>query len=350
MGTPWRSANTKGLSLTDRRFFLVRAFFTIAVGATVLGVPCAHAQSGTYPDRLISIVVPFTPGSAADILARIFASELTTDLGQNVIVENKTGAGGSMGTTAVARAKNDGYTLLVVSNSTIAINPALYRNLTFDPIKDFTPVIKLASTPNLLLVPAQSPASSAQDLIRRMKEREKQNARLQYNSIGNGTTQHLLGVLFAKLVSANADHVPYRSVPDQLTALVSGQVDFGFCALPSSVSFVKSGRLRALGTTSTVPLVMLPDVPTLSSAGLKEFDKTNLWFGVVAPKDLPEAVRQTLHRAFATALDKQAIQKKLAAMGFDAAPAAPASEFAQLVRDQVAFWAGLVKMSGASND
>jgi tripartite-type tricarboxylate transporter receptor subunit TctC len=333
----------------ERRKFLALASSAVAAGASALLVPRAGAQSASFPTRPISIVVAYTPGAAPDILARLVASELPAYLGQNAIVENKPGAGGSIGTAAVARAKNDGYTLCLVSTSAIGINPAIYRSLPYDPIKDFTAVIKLASSPNMLVVPAQSPATSVQDLIRRMKEREKEKA-FQYNSIGNGTTQHLAGALFVKRVGANADHVPYRSVPDQMTALVTGQVDFGFATLASSGSFVKGGRVRALGITSNNPSALLPDVPSLSAAGLEGFDKTDVWFGVVAPKDTPDAVVQTLHRAFAKVLSNPAIQAKLSAAGYDPAPPASASEFALFIRDQVAFWADLVKTSGATVD
>ena len=342
-----KSHNGNRTRSMDRRRFLVLASSSVAAGASALVVPRAGAQSAAFPTRPVSLVVTYPPGNAPDILARIFASDLPAYLGQNVIVENKAGVAGSLGLAAVAHAKNDGYSLCLVSPAPMAINPALYRNLTYDPNKDFTAVIKLAGSSNLLLVPAQSTATSVQELMRQMKARSKGNS-LRYNSAGNGTTQHLLGVLLAKLAGASVDHVPYRGTPDQLIALATGQVDFGFCALSSSISLVKSGRLRALGITSNKPSALLPEVPGLSSAGLEGFDKTELWFGVVGPKDMPDVVTQTLHRAFANTLERPDIQAKLAAAGFDPVPTAPASEFARFIRDQIAFWADLVKASGAS--
>lgn len=347
MDSAWHSGNMNDLSSARRRSFLARAFFAVAAGATVLACPAALAQSGTFPDRPVSIVVTYTPGSATDILARIVATELTVHLGQTVIVENKPGAGGSIGTTAVARAKGDGYTLCVVSTATMGINPALYRSLTYHPLKDFAPVIKLASTPNILLVPGSSPVSSAQDLFRRMKAKEKS---FQYNSGGNGTTQHLTGVMLARMAGAKADHVPYRGPAEAVTALISAQVDFGFQALPAAVGAVKGGRVRALGISSNKPSAALPDVPSLSSAGLDGFEKTDVWFGIAAPKDTPDAVVQVLHAGLVKTLSNPAIQAKLAAAGFEPAAPAPASEFAQHIRDQVGFWADLVKVSGASVD
>jgi tripartite-type tricarboxylate transporter receptor subunit TctC len=333
----------------DRRKFLVLASSAVAAAASALAAPRVSAQGAIFPTRPISFVVTINPGSTPDILARIFASELPVHLGQNVIVENKPGAGGSIGAAAVARAMNDGYTFCLVAPAPMVINPWLYRSLPYDALKDFTPIIKLAGTSNLLLVSAQSPVASVQDLMRRMKEKEKQKA-LQYNSTGNGTTQHLEAVMLAKLAGASAEHVPYRNVPDQLAALATGEVDFGFCTLTAAIGFVKSGRVRALGITSARPSALLPDVPSLSSMGLEGFDKTDPWFGVVAPKDLPEAVTQTLHRAFAKVLGTPAVQAKLMTAGLEPAPAASASEFAQFIRDQHAFWGELVKASGASVD
>ena len=338
------SGNVESDFSTGRRSFAASALFAIATGAMVFGVPGAQAQSGAYPDRPITMIVAFTPGSATDILARIVAAELATQMGQSVVVENKAGAGGSIGTNAIARAKNDGYTVGVVSQSTIGINPALYRDLPYDPLKDFTPVIKLASTPNILLVPAQSPITSSQDLIRRMKAKEKA---FQYNSGGNGTTQHLVGVMLAQTAGVAADHVPYRGPAEAVTALYSAQVDFGFQAFPATASAVKAGRLRGLGITAIKISAALPDVPTLASAGLDGFDKTDVWFGVAAPQGIPDAVLQKLHAGFARVLENRAVQEKLMAVGFDPAPPTAAGEFAQHIRRQIPFWAELVKASGA---
>ncbi len=257
----------------DRREFFRIAFSAALAGVLALAAARADAQSATYPARPAAFVVAYTPGSANDLLARIIAPELAVHLGQNVIVENKPGAGGSIGVGAVARAKNDGYTFGLVSTSTMAINPAIYRSVPYDPIKDFTLVIKLASTPNILVVPGQHPATSTQDLMRRMLAKEKG---FQFGSPGNGTAQHLEAALLAKAAGARADHVPYRGPAEQLTALVAGQVDFGFFALPAALGYVKDGRLRALGITTLTASNLLPNVPSLSTAGLEGFDKTGI--------------------------------------------------------------------------
>ena len=319
----------------------------MVAGALALTVPQAQAQaqSADYPSRPVSFVVAYTPGSANDILARILAPELAINLGQNVVVENKPGAGGSIGVGLVARAKSDGYTLGLVSTSTMAINPAIYRSVPYDPIKDFAVVIKLATTPNILTVPGKSPVASTQDLIRRMKSKENE---VQYGSSGNGTAQHLEAALMAKVVGGRAEHVPYRGPAEQLIALVAGQVDFGFFALPAALAYVRDGRLRALGITTLAPSELLPSVPSLSSAGLEGFDKTGIWWGVAVPSGTPDAVVQTLHRGFTKTLASPTVRAALAAAGFDPAPPAPTTEFTQFVRDQIRFWADTVKTTGAS--
>ncbi|MCX7143389.1 MAG: tripartite tricarboxylate transporter substrate-binding protein [Proteobacteria bacterium] len=346
MDMEWRGGRITRWRDTTRHFLF--AFVSCALaGALGLGASDARAQSGAYPARPSSFVVAYTPGSANDILARIVAPEVAAALGQNVIVENKPGAGGSIGVAAVARARNDGYTFGLVSTSTMAINPAMYRNVPYDPKKDFALVIKLASTPTVLAVPAQSPATSVQDLMRRMASKEKT---YQYGSPGAGTAQHLEAALMAKIAGASADHVPYRGPAEQLTALVAGQVDFGFFALPAVLGYIKDGRLRALGITTLAPVDLLPNVPSLSTAGLDGFEKTGIWWGVVLPAGTPDATVQTLHRSFEKALAKPATQSRLIAAGYDPAPAAPASEFTQFVSDQIGFWADVVKTTGASID
>jgi tripartite-type tricarboxylate transporter receptor subunit TctC len=343
------SRNSNAASPMDRRKFLLLASSAVAAGVSALVALRAGAQSAAFPHRPISIVVPFAPATATDIVARLFASELPAHLGQNVIVDNKPGAGGSIGTAAVARAKNDGYTLCMVANPVMAINPSLYRNLPYDPLKDLTPIIKLASIPSFLLVSAQSPITSVHDLMKRMKERTEENS-FRYSSVGVGTTQHLLGALLAKLAGAPADHVPYRGPADAMTAVTTGDVDFSFATPALSGAFTKSGRLRAISIASAERSRQQPDVPTLSSAGLQEFTKTDSWYGVVGPKDLPDAVLQTLHQAFSKVLGTPDIRTKLAGAGYDPVPLTSPGEFALFIRDQHAFWGDLVRASGATAD
>lgn len=316
------------------------------MAATILGVlppatPSANAQTGAYPSRPITLVVPYGPGSANDLLARMLVPDLSAVLGQNVVVDNKPGAGGSIGTAAIARARQDGYTIGIAGSATFGVNPNLYTNLPYDARKDFTPLVKLASTPNVLVVPAQSEIKSVPELLAHMKKRQ-----LQYNSLGNGTTQHLAGALLARQAGAVADHIPYRSAGEALTALLSAQVDFAFYALPAVVNHIKDGRLRALGVTTPTPSAALPDVPSLGTTGLKDFDKTSVWFGMAAPAGIPDAASTALHAALEKVLANPSMQAKLAASGYVLAPAATRAEFASFIADQLSFWGELIKISG----
>ncbi len=343
-----KSRDRKSEGSTDRRKFLAWASSALAAGASALAVPRALAQGAAYPARPVTLVVTYPAASATDFMGRTIAAELSVHLGQSVIVENKSGAGGSIGAAAAARAKNDGYTLCLGSNSTMAINRALYRSLPYDPLRDFIPIIKTGTSANLLVVPGQSPITSVQELMARMKENKKV---FQYSSSGNGTIQHLQAALLIRQLGVTADHVPYRSPADQLLAVIAGRGgDFSFASTFGALPFVKDGRMRGLGITTLAPLPQLPEVPSLSSVGLKDFEKTNAWWGVVAPSGTPEAVIKTLHDALAKTVNSPSVQAKLRTAGFEPVAATPASEFAQYVREQVAFYADLVKASGATVD
>ena len=343
-----KSRNRNFLGSMDRRKFLAFASSAVAAGASALAMPRALAQSAPYPARPVTLVVTYPPGSATDLMGRIIANELSVHLGQTVVVENKSGAGGSIGATAVARSKNDGYTLCLGSNSTMAINRALYRSLQYDPLKDFIPVIKTGTSANILVVPGASSITSVQALIQSLKESRKV---FQYSSSGNGTIQHLEAALLIKQLGVSADHVPYRSPAEQLLAVIAGRGgDFSFATMFGALAYVKDGRLRGLGITTLAPSPLLPEVPSLSSVGLKDFEKTNAWWGIVAPSGTPEPVIQTLHGALVKTLNSPSVQSKLSAAGFDPAPPMPASEFAQYVHEQISFYADLVKVSGATVD
>ena len=318
----------------------------LVAAAAAAALPLGAAAQGTaYPNRPVTFVVAYTPGSANDILVRIVAPELGNQLGQPVVVDNKPGAGGSIGTALVAKSKADGYTIGLGSTSTMAINRALYKNLAYDPLKDFVAVIKLASTPNVLAVPSSSSAGSVQELGKLMGSKK-----LNFSSPGNGTTQHLAGVLFNKLIGHTAEHVPFKGPAEAVTALSAGQIDFGFVSLPSALGQIQQGRLRALGVTPLSPTAALPSVPSLSSSGLNGFDRTDVWFGIVLPSGTPEPIVQGIHRAASKTLENAEVRSKLAAAGYLPAAPASATDFQQFVREQVAFWADLVKTSGATVD
>lgn len=323
---------------------IVKAVAAVSAVAAALAATPAHGQQSGYPERPITIVVGYTAGSTPDVIARVVGPVLAGHLGQPIVVENKAGAGGTMGLAGVARARNDGYTLGLVNPAVIATAPAMYRNLPYDPLRDFTAVIKLATAPIVLLVPASSPAKSVQDLIGLMKQKKN----VLYGSGGVGTAQHLQGALLGRLAGVNAEHVAYRGQSQQLIGAAAGEVDYTFSSLPGAIGFVRDGRLRALGVTTPERSPSLPDVPSLLASGLKGFEKSTAWFGVVVPSGAPDPVVDLLHRAFVKALMDPVVQAKLSAVGFDPAPPAPAREFGDFVRDQVPFWGNLVRLSGAS--
>ncbi|WP_055335814.1 Bug family tripartite tricarboxylate transporter substrate binding protein [Bordetella pertussis] len=308
------------------------------------GLPAILRAQGRFPSKALTYVVAYTPGSANDILVRILAPELGTQLGQSIIVDNKPGAGGSIGMAAVAQSKADGYTLGLGSTATMAINRALYKNLPYDPLRDFESVVKFASTANVLVVPAGGPAKTLADL----KPRDGKS--LMFSSPGNGTTQHLAGVLFSSTTKLPTEHVPYRGPAESVMAVASGEVDFSLASLPSALAQIRAGRLRVLGCPSLKPPSSLPQAVSLAEQGLPGFERTEVWFGLVVPSGTPDQARLALEQASVQVLGKQDVREKLEQAGYQ--PANPQSEgkFDPFVREQVAFWADLVKQAGASID
>lgn len=318
------------------------AICATALGLTLPIMHSAYAQTESYPSRPITLIVPFGAGSATDLLARVLAIGLSAQLGQNVIVDNKPGAGGSIGITAIARARADGYTIGMVGSGPLCLYPQVNDKVPYNPRQDFTPLINLAASPLVLVVPAQSEIKSLPDLLAQMKKRQ-----LRYNSLGNGTALHLAGALLTQQTGAAADHIPYRSAGDALTALFSEQVDFSFLAAPMIVGSVRSGRLRAIGVTTPSPSPALPDVPSLGTLGLKDFDKTSPWFGLAGPAGIDAGVSGTLHKALTKAMAEPALQARLLEAGFIPMPLNSPVEFASFIGDQFRFWGNLVKVSGA---
>ncbi|MDB5828700.1 MAG: hypothetical protein JWQ73_2920 [Variovorax sp.] len=301
------------------------------------------ALAKDYPDHPLTFVVAYTPGSANDILVRIIAPALGRELGQAIVVENRPGAGGTLGGAQVAKAAPDGYTLGLGSTATVAINRALFKGLSYDPWKSFAPVIPFGTTPNVLVASPASGITSIASLKAAAGARP-----LNYSSSGNGTTQHLAGVLLQQTLGLRTtEHVPFKGPAEQVAAIAGNQVDFGFVSLPSGQALIRDGRLRALGVTSTRPAASLPQVPTLAAAGLKGFEQTGVWFGLVVAAGSPTSVIQRLHGAAARALAEPDLQKRLTDAGYElSSPSSPA-EFSAFVEEQVGFWQQLVTSSGA---
>ena len=323
---------------------LMRIAVAIAAVLSIGMVAPAGAQ-GAYPTKPVRLVVPFPPGGTTDILARAVAQKLSETWGQQVIVDNRPGAGGNIGSELVAKSAPDGYTLLMGTVGTHAINPSLYAKMPYDHVKDFTPVILVAGVPNVLVVNPSLPVNSVSELIAYGKANPN---KLNFASSGNGTSIHLSGELFRTMTGVAMTHVPYKGSSPALTDLIAGQVQLMFDNLPSSLQFIKAGKLRALAVTSAERSSALPEVPTLAESGLPGFEASS-WFGVLAPAGTPNDIIVKLNTAIAGWLATADAKEKLAAQGAIAAGGAP-DAFVRHIAAESNKWAKVVKASGAHVD
>ena len=319
---------------------MIRLVRTAAIAcATVLAL---GAQAETYPNRPVKIIVPFAPGGFTDVVARILQTQLAAALGQPVVIENKPGAGSTIGTGEVARAKPDGYTLAMVS-TTHTITPSIYKKMPYDAIADFTPVMKLAEGPYVLVVNPSLPARSVRELVALAKA---EPGRIDYASSGNGSSQHLVGALFAQMAGVKLNHVPYKGSGQAMQDLVGGQVKVSFVGGPNAVPYLANGRLRALGVTTRKRSADLPDIPSIDEAGIPGFDAT-LWLGLLAPPGTPVEIVSTLREAVTRALSTPEARKLVNSAGVDVALSSP-EEFAALLKSEVERWGKVVKATGAT--
>jgi len=309
--------------------------------ATVVGAPAIHAQA-PYPSKPIRIVVPFPAGGTTDILARAVAQKLTETGGQPVVVDNRPGAGGNIGAELVAKSAPDGYTLLMGTVGTHAINPGLYAKMPYDHQRDFAPVILVAGVPNVLVVHPAVPVNSVQELIAYGKANP---GRLNFASSGSGTSIHLSGELFKTMSGVQMTHIPYKGSAPALADLLGGQVQLMFDNLPSALPHIKAGKLRALAVTSAQRAPALPDVPTVAEAGLPGFEASS-WFGLLAPAGTPKEIIAKLNAEVATWLATPAARDKLTAQGANAVGNSP-DEFTQYIAAETVKWQKVVKESGA---
>ncbi|HWZ70408.1 MAG TPA: tripartite tricarboxylate transporter substrate binding protein [Casimicrobiaceae bacterium] len=301
-------------------------------------------QAQAYPTRPVRLVVGFTPGGGVDINARLLAAKLSELLGQQVIVDNRPGAGTNIANDLVAKSAPDGYTLLVNSPA-VAINMALYKNLPYDTLRDFTAVSVFSESANILVVNASSSARSVNELI--ALARAKPGV-LNYSSAGTGTTQNLAGELFKLRTGTNIVHVPYKGSAPSLTALIAGDVDLTFANVPAILQHVKSGRLRPLASTGARRSELMPDVPTMREAGLKGVEVT-LWYGVLAPAATPRDIINTLSEAIIRATRSPDIRQRLLDQGAEPVGSTPL-EFDKVLREEVAKWAEVIQTSGIRPD
>lgn len=309
------------------------------------GLPAHAQQSDAKPVR---IVVPFAAGGGNDVFARQMAKGLGEVRKSGVIVDNKPGAGGNLGTEQVVRSTPDGSTLLLGHTGTVSINPALYKGLKFDARKDLLPVAMFASSALVLVVPAASKVRTVADLVNEAKSRP---GLLDYASSGSGTGGHLTGELFAQRTGTKINHIPYKGTNPALTDLAGGQVQVMFSVIPPALALVKGGRLRAIAVTGAKRLPSLPDVPTVAESGLRElagFEST-LTYGILAPRGTPDAFVKTLSTQMLQVAGGAEFQSRLDVEGAVPLLGGPA-DYAALIAKESALWAGIVKASGASVD
>lgn len=312
--------------------------------AIALAAFAAPASAADYPTRPITLVVPFAPGGSTDLVARIVAQKMSEILGQQVVVDNRGGAGGSLGAGVVAKADPDGYTILMATVATHALNPALYKKITYNAETDFTPITLLVNVPNVLTVNPKFEAKSVAELIEMAK---KDPGKYAYASSGNGSPLHLSGVLFNKLAGVELTHIPYKGSGPALVDVIAGQVPIQFDNLPSSIEHIKAGRLRALGVTTAQRVPNLPDVPAIAEA-LPGYE-TYSWNALFGPKGMSPDIVKKLNEAGVQALKDPVVKQKLTDATAVIVGSTP-EELAEHVKKELAKWTPIVKESGATID
>jgi tripartite-type tricarboxylate transporter receptor subunit TctC len=304
----------------------------------------APAIAQTFPDRPITMVIPFAAGGSTDLVGRLVAEKMGETLGQQVVVENKGGAGGNLGAAAVAKAAPDGYTILLATVATHALNPAVYTKMPYDPVKDFAPISLLVTVPNVLVVHPSIPANTTQELIALLKANP---GKYSYASSGNGTPLHLSGELFKTMAGVDLVHVPYKGAGPALVDVIGGQVPIMFDNLPSSTQHIKNGKLRGLGVTSSQRAAAFPDMPALTEA-LPGYE-TYTWNALFAPAGTPPEIVKKLNEEANKAVNDPAVKAKLAEFSATVVASTP-EELGKHVVAELAKWAPIVKASGTKID
>ena len=316
-------------------------FIAATATAFSLGL-CAgvgYTAEPRYPERPVRLVVPFPPGGANDIVARLIGQQLQEKWGQPVIVDNRPGAGGNIGTAVAARATPDGYTMLIGSGSTLGSNVGLYAKLPFDVVEDFKPITLLVTAPFVLCVTSSVPAKSVKDLIQLAKKE-----RLNFSSWGDGSSAHLITEMFKSMAGVEMLHVPYKGGAPALVAAITGEVQVTFSNISVALPQVKAGKLRGLGVTSKKRAIALPELPAIAEAGLPNFEAT-AWVGVVAPAGVPSALIQRINRDLRSVIATPEMQKSILARGFEPLGTTP-EEFGRHIRAEIQRWKKVIAEAG----
>jgi len=315
----------------------------IAAVIAVLIVASVHAQN--YPVKTVRIIVPFPAGGSTDVIGRVVAEQLAAAFGQQVIVDNRPGANGVIGTDLVAKAAPDGYTLLMGGIGSLSINPAIYSKIPYDPVRDFTAIIQIAQVPNVLVVHPSLPIKTVRELIALAKASP---GKLSFSSSGSGSSDHMSGELFKSLAHVDLVHVPYKGGAPAITDAIAGQVSMTFSNQPTALPHVKSGKLRGIAVTSIKRSSAAPELPTIDESGLKSFDVSS-WVGVNAPANLPREIVTRVNAEIVKGMSAPAGRERLNQLAFDPVLSTP-DQYAAHIKSEVAKWAQVAKTAGAKLD
>jgi tripartite-type tricarboxylate transporter receptor subunit TctC len=312
--------------------------------AVLLALASAAACAQDYPARPVTVIVPFSTGSASDVIARIVLERMSASAAQRFVIDNRPAAGGAVGTAAAARTAPDGYTLLMGASGPLVVAKVLQPGLAYEAERDFDPISMYGRLPNVVVVSAKLPIKSLDDLV----EHLKRNPGVAYGSVGNGSSQHLAGALFEQLAGVTMTHVPYRVTSQLQSDLVAGEVPVSFQLLPNVISALKAGQVRALAVANASRLAALPDVPTAAELGVKGYE-SSAWFGFVAPRGTPRPIVQKLNGEVLAALADPAVRGRFVEFGAEPVTSTP-EEFGRFIASEVAKWRDIVAKAGIKAD
>ena len=319
-----------------------RTLLALALSFAASGVALAQDK---FPNKPVTVIVPQAAGGANDAIARVIAQKLSEQMGQPFVIDNRTGAGGNVGTTAVARAKADGYTLMVTADSAMVINPSLYQSTGFDPIKDFDPVGTVATAGYVLVANPSFPAKNTTELIALAKQ---QPGKINIGSAGNGTLNHLIGEMLSKAAGIDMVHVPYKAQGPALNDLLGGNIDLMFGNLPDFLPYIKSGKIKAIGTTYLTRAPLAPEIPTIAEQGFPTFE-TDSWYGIVAPSSMTKDAVDRMNQAINKALQDPAVKKNFGDRGIEIIGGTPA-KFQEHIQSEIQKYERIVKSANMQPD